>query len=171
MARLFQQLGIFRCSVACHPLLAGSHGCLQAELPRRPDGGCVALDTEDLPPSQQLPEDAPVLILLPGLTGGSEDSYVQHAVVRPPLLLLCWQAAASWFSGWHLSCADQPHCGSTTLHVYPHLCMFDKLAHAQHAHPFTGACSGSRHPSGGVQQPRHQRFTRGHCPVLLGFVH
>jgi hypothetical protein len=31
---------------------------------------------------QHLPEDAPVLILLPGLTGGSEDSYVQHAVVR-----------------------------------------------------------------------------------------
>ena len=30
---------------------------------------------------QQLPEDAPVLVLLPGLTGGSEDSYVQHAVV------------------------------------------------------------------------------------------
>jgi predicted alpha/beta-fold hydrolase len=28
-----------------------------------------------------LPKDAPVLILLPGLTGGSEDSYVQHAVV------------------------------------------------------------------------------------------
>lgn len=37
-----------------------------------------------LPPPavpQQLPQDAPVLILLPGLTGGSEDSYVQHAVV------------------------------------------------------------------------------------------
>ena len=31
---------------------------------------------------QRLPDDAPVLILLPGLTGGSEDSYVQHAVVR-----------------------------------------------------------------------------------------
>lgn len=31
---------------------------------------------------QQLPKDAPVLILLPGLTGGSGDSYVQHAVVR-----------------------------------------------------------------------------------------
>jgi predicted alpha/beta-fold hydrolase len=30
---------------------------------------------------QRLPDDAPLLILLPGLTGGSEDSYVQHAVV------------------------------------------------------------------------------------------
>ena len=51
----------------------------------RPDGGCVALDTEDLLPAQQLPEDAPVLILLPGLTGGSEDEYVQHTVVRAAL--------------------------------------------------------------------------------------
>lgn len=31
-------------------------------------------------PVQVLPEDAPVLILFPGLTGGSCDSYVQHAV-------------------------------------------------------------------------------------------
>lgn len=31
---------------------------------------------------QQLPKNAPVLILLPGLTGGSEDTYVQHAVVH-----------------------------------------------------------------------------------------
>ena len=29
---------------------------------------------------QDLPEDAPVLILLPGLTGGSHDSYVRHMV-------------------------------------------------------------------------------------------
>lgn len=29
---------------------------------------------------QDLPEDAPVVILLPGLTGGSTDTYVQHAV-------------------------------------------------------------------------------------------
>jgi predicted alpha/beta-fold hydrolase len=47
-----------------------------------PDGGVVALDSENLPPSERLPADAPVLILLPGLTGGSEDSYVQHAVVH-----------------------------------------------------------------------------------------
>lgn len=31
---------------------------------------------------QDLPEDAPVLILFPGLTGGSGDSYVQHAVLQ-----------------------------------------------------------------------------------------
>lgn len=29
---------------------------------------------------QALPDDAPVLILLPGLTGGSDDSYVRYAV-------------------------------------------------------------------------------------------
>lgn len=29
---------------------------------------------------QILPDDAPVLILLPGLTGGSHDSYVRHMV-------------------------------------------------------------------------------------------
>lgn len=29
---------------------------------------------------QALPEDAPLLILFPGLTGGSGDSYVQYAV-------------------------------------------------------------------------------------------
>jgi predicted alpha/beta-fold hydrolase len=31
---------------------------------------------------QDLPADAPVLILFPGLTGGSGDSYVQHAVLQ-----------------------------------------------------------------------------------------
>ncbi|GFR42363.1 hypothetical protein Agub_g3059 [Astrephomene gubernaculifera] len=46
------------------------------------DGGCVALDWEHVqeqscPP---LPDHAPVLVLLPGLTGGSGDSYVLHAV-------------------------------------------------------------------------------------------
>ena len=31
-----------------------------------PDGGSVALDFEDLPLAQDLPKDAPVIILLPG---------------------------------------------------------------------------------------------------------
>ena len=31
-----------------------------------PDGGSVALDFEDLPSAQDLPMDAPVVILLPG---------------------------------------------------------------------------------------------------------
>jgi hypothetical protein len=58
------------------------HILYDRELVHMPDGGVVALDTEDVPASQQLPANAPVLILLPGLTGGSEDSYVQHAVVH-----------------------------------------------------------------------------------------
>lgn len=47
------------------------------------DGGTVALDWEHNPqPDQTLHADAPVLILLPGLTGGSCDSYVMYAVKR-----------------------------------------------------------------------------------------
>lgn len=33
---------------------------------KMPDGGSVALDFEDLDSSQDLPSDAPVVILLPG---------------------------------------------------------------------------------------------------------
>ncbi|GAX78860.1 hypothetical protein CEUSTIGMA_g6298.t1 [Chlamydomonas eustigma] len=47
------------------------------------DGGTVALDWEFFKdPSTDLPEDAPVLVLLPGLTGGSSCSYVLHAVKK-----------------------------------------------------------------------------------------
>lgn len=50
------------------------------ELLQTPDGGSVALDYHRLPPNRDLLEDAPVVILLPGLTGGSHDSYVRHMV-------------------------------------------------------------------------------------------
>ncbi|XP_078440348.1 esterase/lipase/thioesterase family protein [Wolffia australiana] len=55
--------------------------CLRRECIRTVDGGSVALDwcSGD---DRLLPADAPVLILLPGLTGGSEDSYVRHMLVR-----------------------------------------------------------------------------------------
>lgn len=46
---------------------------MAAHLLRQPHPACR-------PSSQALPDDAPVLILFPGLTGGSGDSYVQHAV-------------------------------------------------------------------------------------------
>ncbi|KAK9851534.1 hypothetical protein WJX84_003856 [Apatococcus fuscideae] len=47
-----------------------------------PDGGKVTLDAEKANSAQGLlPHEAPVVILLPGLTGGSQDSYVQHMVV------------------------------------------------------------------------------------------
>lgn len=44
------------------------------------DGAAIALDYEMIGPEQELPQDAPVLLLLPGLTGGSHDTYVQHMV-------------------------------------------------------------------------------------------
>uniref|UniRef100_A0A1D1YPJ6 Embryogenesis-associated protein EMB8 n=1 Tax=Anthurium amnicola TaxID=1678845 RepID=A0A1D1YPJ6_9ARAE len=54
---------------------------LRRECLRAADDGAVALDwvcADD----RLLPEDAPLLILLPGLTGGSGDSYVRHMLVR-----------------------------------------------------------------------------------------
>ncbi|KAL6748722.1 Alpha/Beta hydrolase protein [Haematococcus lacustris] len=47
------------------------------------DGGSVALDWElDFSCALELPGNAPILILLAGLTGGSSDSYVVYAVQR-----------------------------------------------------------------------------------------
>ncbi|KAK4262946.1 hypothetical protein QN277_028435 [Acacia crassicarpa] len=48
---------------------------------RTKDDGSIALDwvAGDDP---LLPPDSPVLILLPGLTGGSEDSYVKHMLIK-----------------------------------------------------------------------------------------
>ena len=67
----------------------------ERELLRTPDGGTVALDTlvegkreegdggrqdkqSGLLPPPPLSPDSPVLVVLPGLTGGSHDAYVQH---------------------------------------------------------------------------------------------
>lgn len=55
------------------------------ELVKTGDGGTVALDTPRAPlgaSAPPLPDDAPVLIVLPGLTGGSHDAYVQHLAVE-----------------------------------------------------------------------------------------
>ncbi|KAJ0962146.1 hypothetical protein J5N97_029974 [Dioscorea zingiberensis] len=54
---------------------------LRRECLRTPDDGAVALDwvaADD----RRLPFESPVLILLPGLTGGSGDTYVRHMLVR-----------------------------------------------------------------------------------------
>ncbi|KAI9092288.1 hypothetical protein K1719_027788 [Acacia pycnantha] len=48
---------------------------------RTKDDGTVALDWV-AGDDRLLPPDSPVLILLPGLTGGSEDSYVRHLLIR-----------------------------------------------------------------------------------------
>ncbi|XP_057456877.1 embryogenesis-associated protein EMB8 [Lotus japonicus] len=54
---------------------------LRRQCLRTQDGGAVALDwvSGDDP---SLPPDSPLLILLPGLTGGSGDSYVRHLLAR-----------------------------------------------------------------------------------------
>ncbi|CAL1373688.1 unnamed protein product [Linum trigynum] len=48
---------------------------------RTKDDGAVALDWVS-GDDRQLPPESPVLILLPGLTGGSGDSYVRHMLIR-----------------------------------------------------------------------------------------
>ncbi|KAL6005688.1 embryogenesis-associated protein emb8 [Asimina triloba] len=48
---------------------------------RTPDDGAIALDWV-AGDDRSLPPDAPVLILLPGLTGGSGDTYVRHMLLR-----------------------------------------------------------------------------------------
>ncbi|CAL9077567.1 unnamed protein product [Musa acuminata var. zebrina] len=54
---------------------------LRRECLRTRDDGAVALDWV-VGDDRQLPADSPVLILLPGLTGGSDDTYVRHMLVR-----------------------------------------------------------------------------------------
>nr|ACN34051.1 unknown [Zea mays]ACN36306.1 unknown [Zea mays] len=54
---------------------------LRRECLRAPDDGAVALDWVS-GDDRVLPNDAPVLILLPGLTGGSDDTYVRHMLMR-----------------------------------------------------------------------------------------
>ncbi|XP_020249341.1 embryogenesis-associated protein EMB8-like [Asparagus officinalis] len=48
---------------------------------RTKDNGAVALDWVSAD-DRQLPFESPVLILLPGLTGGSDDTYVRHMLMR-----------------------------------------------------------------------------------------
>ncbi|GMI85258.1 hypothetical protein like AT3G50790 [Hibiscus trionum] len=48
---------------------------------RTKDNGTIALDWV-CGDHRSLPPDSPILILLPGLTGGSQDSYVKHMLVK-----------------------------------------------------------------------------------------
>ncbi|XP_071701814.1 embryogenesis-associated protein EMB8-like [Rutidosis leptorrhynchoides] len=48
---------------------------------RTKDDGTVTLDWVS-GDAQKLPENTPILLLLPGLSGGSDDSYVRHMLVR-----------------------------------------------------------------------------------------
>eukprot|EP00268_Persea_americana_P027782 TRINITY_DN2705_c0_g1_i1.p1 TRINITY_DN2705_c0_g1~~TRINITY_DN2705_c0_g1_i1.p1 ORF type:complete len:365 (-),score=38.74 TRINITY_DN2705_c0_g1_i1:2623-3696(-) len=54
---------------------------LRRECLRTRDEGAVALDWVS-GDDRRLPPESPLLILLPGLTGGSGDSYVRHMLVR-----------------------------------------------------------------------------------------
>ncbi|KAK9274984.1 hypothetical protein L1049_022241 [Liquidambar formosana] len=54
---------------------------LRRECLRTKDDGSVALDWVS-GDDRQLPAESPVLILLPGLTGGSQDTYVRHMLAR-----------------------------------------------------------------------------------------
>ncbi|ERN10725.1 embryogenesis-associated protein EMB8 [Amborella trichopoda] len=57
------------------------HIVYRRECLRTSDGGSIALDWP-AGDRDKLPLDAPLLILLPGLTGGSEDTYVRHMLLR-----------------------------------------------------------------------------------------
>ncbi|KAF7090229.1 hypothetical protein CFC21_093014 [Triticum aestivum] len=67
---------IFAAFTRSLPTVAFRRECL-----RTPDDGAVALDWVS-GDDRALPGDAPVLILLPGLTGGSQDTYVRHMLLR-----------------------------------------------------------------------------------------
>lgn len=72
--------------VSCHPLHHASQVNYYREVMLAADNGAVALDYTleggvRNQFSDALADDAPVLILLPGLTGGSQDSYVKHMVL------------------------------------------------------------------------------------------
>ncbi|GJV75120.1 embryogenesis-associated protein EMB8 [Tanacetum coccineum] len=54
---------------------------LKRECLRTKDDGTVTLDWVS-GDAQRLPQETPILLLLPGLTGGSDDSYVRHMLVR-----------------------------------------------------------------------------------------
>ncbi|KAJ4890217.1 esterase/lipase/thioesterase family protein [Raphanus sativus] len=54
---------------------------LRRECLRTKDNGSVALDWV-AGDDTSLPPESPILILLPGLTGGSQDSYVRHMLLR-----------------------------------------------------------------------------------------
>ncbi|XP_047976347.1 embryogenesis-associated protein EMB8 isoform X2 [Salvia hispanica] len=69
---------------------------------RTSDDGSVALDWVS-GDDRSLPSDSPVLILLPGLTGGSQDTYVRHMLLR----------ARS--EGWRVVVFNSRGCGSSPV--------------------------------------------------------
>ncbi|XP_077248464.1 embryogenesis-associated protein EMB8-like isoform X2 [Tasmannia lanceolata] len=76
---------------------------LRRECLRTRDDGAIALDWVSGDDDRHLPFHSPVLILLPGLTGGSGDSYVRHMLVR----------ARS--SGWRVVVFNSRGCGDSPV--------------------------------------------------------
>ena len=98
-------LSLFRClslSVSLSLCLSLCPAPSSSELIRTPDGGQISLDWVDNGVSDAYPEapSRPTVLILPGLTGNSQQTYVLHAVsqavrrgyrsgaARPPHLLL-----------------------------------------------------------------------------------
>ncbi|XP_051145746.1 embryogenesis-associated protein EMB8 [Andrographis paniculata] len=101
---------------------------LRRECLRTSDGGAVALDWVS-GDDRSLPPDSPVLILLPGLTGGSQDTYVRHLLQR----------ARS--KGWRVVVFNSRGCGDspvTTAQFYSASFLGDMTEVVEHV--------GSRYP-------------------------
>ncbi|KAL0446530.1 UNVERIFIED_CONTAM: Embryogenesis-associated protein [Sesamum latifolium] len=96
---------------------------------RTRDDGAVALDWVS-GDDRNLPSNSPVLILLPGLTGGSEDTYVRHMLLR----------ARS--KGWRVVVFNSRGCGNspvTTAQFYSASFLGDISEVVEHV--------GNRYPS------------------------
>uniref|UniRef100_A0A7N0UKA8 AB hydrolase-1 domain-containing protein n=1 Tax=Kalanchoe fedtschenkoi TaxID=63787 RepID=A0A7N0UKA8_KALFE len=107
---------------------------LKRECLRTKDGGAVSLDWV-VGDDRSLPEDSPLLILLPGLTGGSQDSYVRHMLVR----------ARS--NGWRVvvfnsrGCGGSPVTTSQAYKSYIFLILISLLLQESDSCPLSGAVS------------------------------
>ncbi|KAL3817868.1 hypothetical protein ACJIZ3_003773 [Penstemon smallii] len=76
---------------------------LRRECLRTKDGGAVALDWVSGDDRSLLAPDSPLVILLPGLTGGSGDAYVRHMVLR------------GRSKGWRVVVFNSRGCGDSPL--------------------------------------------------------
>ncbi|XP_057509954.1 embryogenesis-associated protein EMB8 isoform X2 [Actinidia eriantha] len=85
---------------------------LRRECLRTKDNGTVALDWVS-GDDRRLPSDSPLLILLPGLTGGSQDTYVRHMLLR------------ATNNGWRVVVFNSRGCGDSpvTTPQEPHNCL------------------------------------------------
>ena len=130
-----------------------------------PCGGAAA------PRPQDLPAHAPVLILFPGLTGGSGDSYVRHAGQGQGF-------RAGQLAGARASCCAVRAVGAGRPWVRsppdrgcaPHLTVLTGCPCARCC-PCSGEGAVGGHPRRGVQQPRHGRQPGAHPAVLLCILH